>query len=539
MAEYREDIADPKSTTIMQGKDEEHFATSATVLKGAQKATDEEHAMSLIQGIRRYPKAVFWSIWFSSALIMEGFDHSFATGFIAFPAFQKRYGVLTKTDGYQIPAELQSAIGNGINAGEIIGLMLNGLFADWFGYRWVMIACLVLMTCFIFLQFFATSIYMYLGAEILLGLPWGVFQTLTTTYAAEVCPNVLRPYLTMLVSLAWSIGYLIGTSVLRGFLSMSGEWAYRIPFALQWVLPIPLAIGIYMAPESPWWLIRKGRNEEASNVLRQLQSKDTSEEEIADTVSMMIHTAQVEDEMASSSTYWHLFKGLDLRRTEITVLTYVIQELVTPLVSYIVYFLEQAGVSSTSSFDFAMGEYALAIVGVFIAWYLVSKVGRRTLFLAGTFFMAATTILIGFLGIPGTATHTNIAYAIGAILLVEYFVFFMTVGPIVYTIVTEIPSNYLRTKSVAVARATYNVNTLVYGQLVPHMVQKTSWNWGAKSGFFFGGLMAIAFVWAYFRLPETKNRTFAEVDILFKNEVKARDFSKTKVDLATESVVEG
>jgi len=538
MAEYREDIADPKSTTIMQGKDEEQFATSATVLKGAQKATDEEHAMSLIQGIRRYPRAVFWSIWFSSALIMEGFDHSFATGFIAFPAFQKRYGVLTKTDGYQIPAELQSAIGNGINAGEIIGLMLNGLFADWFGYRWVMIACLFLMTCFIFLQFFATSIYMYLGAEILLGLPWGVFQTLTTTYAAEVCPNVLRPYLTMLVSLAWSIGYLIGTSVLRGFLSMSGEWAYRIPFALQWVLPIPLAIGIYMAPESPWWLIRKGRNEEASHVLRQLQSKDTSEEEIADTVSMMIHTAQVEDEMASSSTYWHLFKGLDLRRTEITVLTYVIQELVTPLVSYIVYFLEQAGVSSTSSFDFAMGEYALAIVGVFIAWYLVSKVGRRTLFLAGTFFMAATTVLIGFLGIPGTATHTNIAYAIGAILLVEYFVFFMTVGPIVYTIVTEIPSNYLRTKSVAVARATYNVNTLVYGQLVPHMVQKTSWNWGARSGFFFGGLMAIAFVWAYFRLPETKNRTFAEVDILFKNEVKARDFSKTKVDLATESVVE-
>lgn len=535
MAEHREDITDPKTTTMMRAKDEEHFVTSDDVLKGAQKATDDEHTMSLIQGIRKYPKAVFWSIWFSSALIMEGFDHSFATGFIAFPAFQKRYGVLTKTDGYQIPAELQSAIGNGISAGEIIGLMLNGLFADWFGYRWVMIACLFLMACFIFLQFFATSIYMYLGAEILLGLPWGVFQTLTTTYAAEVCPNVLRPYLTMLVSLAWSIGYLIGTSVLRGFLSMSGEWAYRIPFALQWVLPIPLAIGIYVAPESPWWLIRKGRTEEASQVLRQLQSKDASDEEIADTVSMMIHTAKVEDEMASSSTYWHLFRGLDLRRTEITVLTYVIQELVTPLVSYIVYFLEQAGVSSTSSFDFAMGEYALAIVGVFIAWYLVSKVGRRTLFLAGTFFMAATTILIGFLGIPGTSTHTNIAYAIGAILLVEYFVFFMTVGPIVYTIVTEIPSNYLRTKSVAIARATYNVNTLVYGQLVPHMVQKTSWNWGARSGFFFGGLMAIAFVWAYFRLPETKNRTFAEVDILFKNRVKARDFSKTKVDLATES----
>jgi SP family general alpha glucoside:H+ symporter-like MFS transporter len=471
---------------------------------------------------------------------MEGFDHSFVSGFIAFPAFQERYGTLQPNGKYQIPAELQSAIGNGVNAGEIVGLLLNGLFADWFGYRYVMIACLFLMMCFIFLQFFATSIYMYLGAEILLGIPWGVFQTLTTTYAAEVCPNVLRPYLTMLVSLCWSIGYLVGTGVLRGFLQMSGQWAYRIPFALQWVLPIPLAIGIYLAPESPWWLIRKGRTEDASKMLRRLRSKDASEEEIAeeiaDTVSMMVYTVKVENEMKTSSSYLDLFKGYDLRRTEITVITYLIQELCAPLVSYIVYFLEQAGLSSAYSFDFGVAEYALAIVGVFIAWYLVPRVGRRTLLLSGTFFMTVTTLIIGFLGIPGTTKHIGLAYAVGSILLVEYFVFFITIGPIIYTIVTEIPSNYLRTKSVVLARALYNVAALVYGQLVPHMVQTTAWNWGAKSGFFYGGIMGISLVWAYFRVPETKNRTFAEMDILFKNKVKARDFKKTKVDLATETV---
>lgn len=538
MVEHQEDVADPKSITVLHEKDEEHYVTSGDILKGAQTATDEEHGMALIEGIRKYPKAVFWSIWFSSALIMEGFDHSFVGGFIAFPAFQQRYGVLQKTGHYQIPAEIQSAIGNGVSAGEIVGLFLNGLFADWFGYRRVMIACLFLMMCFVFLQFFATNIYMYLGAEILLGIPWGVFQTLTTTYASEVCPNVLRPYLTMYVSLSWSIGYLTGTAVLRGFLSMSGEWAYRIPFALQWALPIPLAIGIYLAPESPWWLVRSGRTEDAAKMLRKLRSKDTPEEEIADTVSMMVYTVKVENEMQSSSSYWDLFRGFDLRRTEITVLTYLIQELCAPLVSYIVYFLEQAGLASTSSFDFGMGEYALAIVGVFIAWYLVPKLGRRTLLLYGTFFMTATTFLIGFMGIPGTSTHAGLAYAIGSILLIEYFVFFITVGPIVYTIVTEIPSNYLRTKSVVLARAVYNVGALVYGQLIPHMVQTTSWNWGAKSGFFCGGIMGLALIWAYFRVPETKNRTFAEVDILFKNKVKARSFSKTKVDLATKTVIE-
>jgi MFS transporter, SP family, general alpha glucoside:H+ symporter len=151
--------------------------------------------------------------------------------------------------------------------------------------------------------------------------------------------------------------------------------------------------------------------------------------------------------------------------------------------------------------------------------------------------MTATTFLIGFLGIPGTTTHTGLAYGVGCILLIQYFVFFFTIGPIVYTVVTEIPSNNLRTKSVVLARALYNVNALVFGQLVPHMVQRVSWNWGAKSGFFYGGLMLVGLIWAYFRLPETKNRTFAEVDILFKNKVKARDFGKAKVDIATETII--
>ncbi|KAJ5745979.1 Maltose permease MAL61 [Penicillium odoratum] len=536
MAEHQEDVADRNTTTVIHDKDEEKYSAAIDTLKGAQRATDDEHGMTLREGIRKYPKAVFWSVWFSMALIMEGFDHAFVSGFFAFPAFQKRYGELQSDGSYQIPADLQSGISNGVNAGEIIGLLINGFVADWIGYRWVMMICLMLMTAFIFLQFFATSIYMYMGAEILLGVPWGVFQTLSTTYAAEVCPNVLRPYLTMLVSLCWSVGYLLGTGVLRAFLSSSGQWAYRIPFALQWALPLPLAIGIFFAPESPWWLTRKGRIADVRKTLYRLRSKDSSEAEIEDTIAMMEHTIKIENEMKASSSYWDLFKGVNLRRTEITVFVYLIQELCAPLVSYIVYFLEQAGLASAASFDFGMGEYALAIIGVFIAWFLVPKVGRRTLLLTGTAFLTLTTFLIGFLGIPSISAHPNIGYGIGSILLIQYFVLFITIGPIIYTIVTEIPSNFLRTKSVALARAVYNIGVLVYGQLVPHMVQKAAWDWGAKSGFFCGGIMGIGFIWAYFRLPETKNRTFAEMDILFNNKVKAKDFEKTKVDLASETV---
>lgn len=523
-------------------KDEEQDVPSdeKAMLNGAEKAVAGEHEMSLQNAMRKYPQAIFWSMCFSAALIMEGFDHSFISGFIAFPAFQKRYGVSIGKGKYQIPAELQSGISNGTQAGEIIGLLICGLFVDWFGSRWAMIGCLFLMTCFIFLQFFAVNIYMYLGAEILLGIPWGAFQTLTNAYAAEVCPNVLRPYLTMLISMFWSIGYLIGTGVLRGFLSMSSAAGYKIPFALQWVFPVPLMIGIFIAPESPWWYIRKGRREDAEKALRKLRSKEyTDEEEIADTIALMVYTHQVELEMKHSSTYWDLFKGGNLRRTEICVWTYSIQVFCAALVAYIVYFLEEAGLPTTASFDFGMGEYALAILGVFVAFYFVPRMGRRTLLLCGTSFMVVTTFLIGFLGIPGTVNHPSIAYAIGSILLIEYFVYFITIGSIVYTIVAEIPSNILRSKSIVVARATYNTIALVKGQIIPHMIQVTDWNWGAKMAFFWGAFMLIILVWAYFRVPETKDRTFIEIDILFKNNVKARDFKKTQVDIATETVLEG
>ena len=91
--------------------------------------------MTLMQGLRKYPKACFWSILFSSALIMEGFDHAFISGFISCPAFQERYGVLQKNGKYQVPAIILAGINNGVNAGEIIGLIFNGFFSDWFGYR--------------------------------------------------------------------------------------------------------------------------------------------------------------------------------------------------------------------------------------------------------------------------------------------------------------------------------------------------------------------------------------------------------------------
>ena len=113
-------------------------------------------------------------------------------------------------------------------------------------------ACLVLVAAFTAIFFTAQNVNALLAGEILCGIPWGIFQTLTITYASEVCPVALRGYLTTYVNLCWGLGQLIGIGVIKSMVNRNDEWAYRIPYALQWMWPPFLFVGIAMAPESPW-----------------------------------------------------------------------------------------------------------------------------------------------------------------------------------------------------------------------------------------------------------------------------------------------
>jgi SP family general alpha glucoside:H+ symporter-like MFS transporter len=84
--------------------------------------------------------------------------------------------------------------------------LFNGWASERFGYRYTIMACLVLLTAWIAIFFTAPNVQALLAAEILAGIPWGVFQTLTITYASEVCPVALRGYLTTYVNFCWGLG---------------------------------------------------------------------------------------------------------------------------------------------------------------------------------------------------------------------------------------------------------------------------------------------------------------------------------------------
>lgn len=507
-------------------------ADIAQLTEDATKATKSEQNMTLKEGIRLYPKAVAWSVLLSAAIIMEGFDIVLIANLMAVPAFQKRFGN-PMNDGsgrYELSAAWQSGLTNGAYVGEILGLMINGWVADRYGYKKTMIGALTLVSGLIFILFFAQSIQMLLVGLILMGIPWGVFQTLTCTYAAEVTPVPLRPILTTYVNLCWVIGQFLASAVLKGVSSRQDQWAYRIPYALQWMWPLPLIIGITFAPESPWWLVRKERYEDAKKMLLRLASPQKNPSFNADeTIAMYKHTDELEKAASAGTTYWDCFKGTDYRRTEIAAMTWFVQAFCgASFMGFSTYFFQQAGLDDSNAFSMSLGQYAIGAVGVFVSWFLMPRVGRRTLYIWGQVLMCSLLLIIGFLGIVPTG-NTGAQWAIGAMLLVFALTYNCTVGPVCYCLVAEIPSTRLRQKTVVLARNFYNIASIIGNIITPRMLNPTAWNWGAKSAFFWAGTCFLCLVYCYFRLPEPKGRTYGELDILFERGVSARKFASTEV----------
>ncbi|KAK4678933.1 hypothetical protein QC764_001060 [Podospora pseudoanserina] len=538
-----DDKPTPSQAAAGDEKGAGHFTAADRVIHGARMATEKEQNMTLLQGIKLYPKAIAWSLLISTCIVMEGYDICLVNNFYAFPQFNQKYGEqLPNSEKWEVPAPWQAGLSNGAMVGELIGLLINGWVSERFGYRWTVIASLMVLNGWIALFFTAQNVQTLLAAEILCGVPWGIFQTLTITYASEVCPVAMRGYLTTYVNFCWGLGQLIGIGVIMSMLGRRDEWAYRIPYALQWMWPLPLAVGIFFAPESPWWLVRQGKLDEAKKSLLRLTSLNREVDFDADeTVDMMVHTTALEEKTTAGASYWDCFKGHDLRRTEIVCMVWAIQNLSgNSFSNYSTYFLKQAGLGERQAYGFALGQYGINMVGVFSAWFLMSRgIGRRSLYLYGLCGLFVMLMVLGFLGLVPEEQRKQGAIATGSIMLGWALTYQSTVGTVCYSLVSEISTRRLQIKTVALGRVLYIIVGIITGVLTPYMLNPGAWDWANYAGFFWGGSCFLCIIYTYFRVPEPTGRSFAELDLLFQKGVSARMFSSTKVDVFEDEINDG
>ncbi|PMD63133.1 putative MFS transporter [Hyaloscypha bicolor E] len=483
--------------------------------------TTAEHDLGFWAAVKQYPTAVLWAMFFCIAVIMAGFDAQLVTSFYALPAFQQRFGKLYEGE-WIISAPWQTGLGMGNPIGQVLGALACGWPLERFGRRITLAVCCVWSIIFVFVQFFSTSIGMLCAGEILGGLAYGFYVVIAPTYASEICPLALRGVLTASVNLAFVIGQFIAQGCAAGLESRLDEWAYKAPFAIQWVWPVVLLIGLPFAPESPYWLIRKNRKEDARKSLLKLSSAKHRPD--IDSVLIMIEqTDLLEQELESTTTYFDCFKGANWPRTEISIMVYLIQVIGgNPLIGYANFFFEQAGLNPSDAFNMGVGNTALGFVGTCLSWPLMSFFGRRTIYNSGMTFMTLILFIIGFLDFG--RSHSGAVWAQATLMDIWTFTYQMTVGPICFVIISEISSTRLRGRTIAITTAVQAMASIVFTVAMPYMLSSDQANWRGKAGFLFGGISLVCLAWCWFRIPESRGRTFEELDILFERKVPARKF---------------
>jgi MFS transporter, SP family, general alpha glucoside:H+ symporter len=338
------------------------------------------------------------------------------------------------------------------------------------------------------------------------------------------------------------IGQLIAAGVLDGCLKITNQWAYRIPFgkfrlhfsflfsqadfirAIQWTWPAFLFPILLFAPESPWHLVRKGRLEEAEHSLKRLV-RSSAGIDTKETLAIIVHTNNLEQELSTGTSYMDCFKGPELRRTEIACVTFAGQVLSGSTFAYnSTYFFQQVGLSSDLTYKLNTGGTGMALFGTLVAWFaLMPYLGRRTIYLWGMLTMATILFVIGILNVK-TQEH-GIGMTQAVLTLAWTLTFQLSVGQLGWALPAEMGSTRLRQKTVCLARNAYYVISVISGVLEPYFMNPTEWNLKGYTGFIWGATALLTFVWAYFRLPETRGRTFGELDILFAKRVPARKFA--------------
>jgi len=360
-----------------------------------------------------------------------------------------------------------------------------------------------------------------LVGKLINGFGLGMCFTFAPLYVGENCFPELRGF--FLVFLNWSITYgqFFASLTARWSETLAGNAAWRVPTGMQWLFPVLTLCIMPFFPESPYYLLTKTKDEaKARKALDRLYGKQN-----VALIDRRLKELQVEiamhDQVTAEVTWRDCFRGSNLERTGLTFLTGATQQVIGTsfIFSYFGYFVELFGVGQP--FDMSIVFYLAGIIGNSMAFYGVERIGRRTLIVHGLLIMWVMLILIGGLAF---ASGSNIPNTLVALFIVWGWIYNFTLGAGALVSSSEISDLTLRAYTqplVTIANAGLG---WVSNFVSPYLINPDEAALGAKVGLIFGGLGFLAWIWAFFKVPETKDLTYVELSWLFNNKTNRRRF---------------
>lgn len=353
-----------------------------------------------------------------------------------------------------------------------------------------------------------------------------------------------------------------------GLQSRTDQWAYRPTLMIQFIIPIVLIAGGFFLPESPRWLIGRGKVEEARRVLHFLR-RGTPVALIDEELNLLVQAEEQDRELYLHTSWADVFMGPNLRRTLISAGVQCLQQAQGSgfIVAYSVVFLQTIGV--TNSFEILIYLYMVNCLSSVLAFHFVDRIGRRPLMIGGAILLSLCMfVLAGLTGFHGSDPGAQKGAL--ACLFIWQFVQAISwaswcVNPVffylntntnflsnkiadheisiysVWIVCAEVPTLAVREKTVTVATFS-GFSTSVLITFVSPFIQDTGYgNLQGKIAFVWGAGSIIAATWAFFVLPELKGRTLEELDELFQKRVNVFEFGRyqTTGAGATLAVIEG
>ena len=426
-----------------------------------------------------------------------GFDEGIIAG--ALPFISTVFVVTNASEGLMASA---------VPLGAVAGVILAAVFSDSLGRRRVLMLCAVAFIIGSMLSGLATGMVMLTLSRLVLGIAIGASSMAAPMFLAELAPAKIRGAVVSTFQLMITIGILISYLVSLG-LATSGDWRFML--ALGAVPAIIAFAGILYSPESPRWLVLRGRSETAHQVIAKIQP-DLPDADIT----RIVHEIGESIEHTPASAHWSAFCGRRIFPiATFAIVLFLLQQLsgINAVIYYAPRIMGEAGLSGvTAQLTATVGLGALNVAMTIVAMAIVDRFGRRPLLLAG--FLGATASLIAIAIALATPTTDDATFALAG--LVFYIAFFaVSLGPLPWLYMSELFPMRLKTRGMALAAAAnWSMNFLVVF-LFPIVLGAA----GAPATFaIFAGFCLFGLGFSWFMAPETKGASLEDIERVLEYE---------------------
>lgn len=412
-----------------------------------------------------------------------------------------------------LPDTLQGFLVSSVLIGAVIGAATNGILADIFGRKKIIMATAVIFILGSILCAFAPNVYVLILSRIFVGFAVGIVNFVVPLYLSEVSPKNLRGTLVSLYQWAITAGILFSYFINAVFAQAVYNWRWML---FAGVVPgLVLFIGMCFMSDTPRWLVSKNRDDEAKKVFSKIEPDIEPEKEIAEIKETLVDNRQEKTFRLKKWMIMPFVVGIGIMFAQICTG-------INTIIYYAPTIFKTAGFDSNLTAIYATtGIGVVNFIMTIIAVFFTDRIGRKPLLYFGLTGVMLSLFALGtsfaFAGVLGSSLKR---VAVGS--LVTYIICFaMSLGPIGWILVSEVFP--LRIRGIAMSVCTvsnFAFNFFVVGSF-PVLLHRIG---GAWTFWIFGIVSILCIIFVYFFVPETKGISLEQIESNWRRSVNPRDF---------------